>query len=46
MASDVFMSICPRSENYIGCNIQGVRLRVVMSDGVKVTPDINFDGVD
>ena len=43
---EVFMSVTPRSKQYIGCNIKGIPLRVVQGDGVKTTPDIKFKLTD
>lgn len=38
-----FMTICPRSKSYVGCNIGGIPLKVIQSDGIEYNPHISFD---
>ena len=37
-----FMTICPRSKSYTGCNLTGIPLKVIHDDGVEVSPHISF----
>lgn len=44
--SEPFMTITPRSKEYVGCNIQGIPIKVIQEDGVEYNPHIKFTEVE
>lgn len=40
--TEPFLTICPRSKEYLGSNISGIPLKVIRDDGVEYNPHIKF----